>query len=68
MTLNNSIKEKIKAKNYKVYNIFEMMYYTDEFDFFTVIMSDDTIFRLDSIEEFIEFYNLLKVNKNEKKL
>lgn len=61
MTLNNSIKEKIKAKNYKVYNIFEMMYYTDEFAFFTVIMSDDTIFRLDSIEEFIEFYNLLKV-------
>lgn len=67
MTLSNSIKEKIKAKNYKVYNIFEMMYYTDEFSFFTVIMSDDTIFRLDSIEEFIEFYNLLKVNKNEKK-
>lgn len=61
MTLNNSIKEKIKAKNYKVYNIFEMMYYIDEFAFFTVIMSDDTIFRLDSIEEFIEFYNLLKV-------
>lgn len=61
MTLNNSIKEKIKAKNYKVYNIYEMMYYTDEFAFFTVIMSDDTIFRLDSIEEFIEFYNLLKV-------
>ena len=61
MTLSNSIKEKIKAKNYKVYNIFEMMYYTDEFAFFTVIMSDDTIFRLDSIEEFIEFYNLLKV-------
>ena len=61
MTLNNSIKEKIKAKNYKVYNIFELMYYTDEFAFFTVIMSDDTIFRLDSIEEFIEFYNLLKV-------
>lgn len=61
MTLSNYIKEKIKAKNYKVYNIFEMMYYTDEFAFFTVIMSDDTIFRLDSIEEFIEFYNLLKV-------
>lgn len=61
MTLSNSIKEKIKAKNYKVYNIFEMMYYEDEFEFFTVIMSDDTIFRLDSIEEFIEFYNLLKV-------
>lgn len=61
MTLNNSIKEKIKAKNYKVYNINEIMYYTDEFAFFTVIMSDDTIFRLDSIEEFIEFYNLLKV-------
>lgn len=65
MTLSNSIKEKIKAKNYKVYNIFEMMYYEDEFEFFTVIMTDDTIFRLDSIEEFIEFYNLLKVNKNE---
>ena len=61
MTLSNSIKEKIKAKNYKVYNIFEMRYYEDEFEFFTVIMSDDTIFRLDSIEEFIEFYNLLKV-------
>ena len=61
MTLSNYIKEKIKAKNYKVYNINEMMYYTDEFTFFTVIMSDDTIFRLDSIEEFIEFYNLLKV-------
>ena len=61
MTLSNSIKEKIKAKNYKVHNIFEMMYYTDEFEFFTIIMTDETIFRLDSIEEFIEFYNLLKV-------
>lgn len=66
MTLNNSIKEKIKTKKYRVSNIFEMMYYTDEFYFFTVIMTDDTIFRLDSIEEFIEFYNLLRGNKNEK--
>lgn len=65
MTLNNSIKEKIKTKKYRVYNIFEMMYYIDEFEFFTVIMADDTIFRLDSIEEFIEFYNLLRENKNE---
>lgn len=66
MTLSNSIKEKIKAKNYKVYSINEMMYYTDEFEFFTVIMSDDTIFRLDSIEEFIEFYNFLRVINYEK--
>ena len=66
MTLSNSIKEKIKAKNYKVYHINEIMYYTDEFAFFTVIMSDDTIFRLDSIEEFIEFYNFLRVINYEK--
>lgn len=63
MIISNKIKEEIKKGNYCTYHINEIMYYCDEFEFVTVIMSDDKIFRLDSIEDFIEFYNLLKENE-----
>lgn len=63
MTLNNKLKEEIKKEKYFRHHIFEIMYYCDEFAFVTVIMLDDKIFRLNSIEEFIEFYNLLKENE-----
>lgn len=65
--LRDSVKKTIKEKKYKTYSIFEIMYYIDEFAFVTIIMDDDTIFRLNSIEEFIEFYNELRLI-NEKRL
>lgn len=63
--LSDRIKKIIKEKKYRTYHINEIMYYCDEFSFVTIIMNDDKVFRLDSIEEFIEFYNELKKIAND---
>ena len=60
----NEIDKKIiKNRKYKTYNIQNIIYYSEEFAYFKVIMNDDLIFTFDSIEYFIEFYNFLKENK-----
>ena len=64
--LSDRIKKIIKEKKYRTYHINEIMYYCDEFSFVTIIMIDDKVFRLDSIEKFIEFYNELRVINDDK--
>ena len=48
-----------KKEAYKKYHIKEMIYCGEELEYFVVIMRDDTIFRFDSIDEFIKWYKEL---------
>lgn len=49
-----------RKEDYNIYDICELMYYCDEFDYVNVIMVDNNIIRFDDLDKFVDWYLSLR--------